>query len=145
MDQRVMAAIQPGEDVAASELITRMVDQGSTRTAAHNLVSRAVKRGLVFRLGEPREFSYRLNQAYEAPVQRHIGRYLTVLEPKPVVEAYRPPSPGTAYVGPVFDREPLLPHLGTPCGDDDELPPALGERYRDTTRRIFERAFTTVE
>lgn len=132
-EQNLRKAFADGSaELQSVELVNRLTDVGYTRDNAYNLVSRANKVGLLTRrLAEVGRWTYALNRDYS----RDGG---------PVVfEA--PVQIGVAYVGPAFDREALLPHLGTPCGEDDELPPAVGERYRDTTRRIFERAFAVVE
>lgn len=116
------------EELRSVDLVNRLVELGYTRDNAYNLISRATKVALLTRhLVEVARLSYRLNPEYT----RANG---------PVV-AEAPRQPGLAYVGPAFDREPLVPHLGVPCGDDDELPPVIGERYRDTARRIYERGF----
>ena len=115
-------------EMTAKELLDRIEAQGIQRDSGHNLVSRAVRVGLLLRRRGDTGFHYRHNAA-------HVHG-----QTESVVTTTQAASCGV-YTGPAFDKGPLVPHLGTPCGDDDELPPCVGERYRDTTRRIYERAF----
>lgn len=142
-----MSAIKPVDgDLASATLVDRLVALGSTRTASHNLISRAAKFGLLFRNGLPGQYVYRVNPGYvPAPRKRHGGN---VLQQKAEHQIRPPhneftivPTP-VAYTGPAFDQEPLTPHLGAPICDHDELTPAEGMRYCDATRRIFRHAFT---
>ena len=115
-------------EMCSKDLVDRIQAQGIERSNAYNLVSRAVRVGLLIRrLGDGGHF-YLHNIAY---VHGQV---------QPEVTTTQAASLGV-YTGPAFDQGPLVPHLGTPVGDDDELPPCVGERYRDTTRRIYQRAF----
>ena len=116
-------------EMDAKELLARLLAQGIQRSNAHNLVSRSVRIGLLLRRPTPDGNVYRHNAAYVHG------------QGQPVVATTQQAASYGVYTGPAFDKGPLVPHLGTPCGDDDELPPCVGERYRDTTRRIYERAF----
>lgn len=125
----VRAAITVGDgQVPASGLLDRLGRAGLRRSTAISLVLRATGAGLLLRSGNAGRYHYQLNPRYD-----RTARY------EELPAAVRAPSDGLRM--PAFGSAPLAPHLGTPVGDDDELPPVVGYAYRDTTRRIFDRAF----
>lgn len=132
-----------GGIVVAGELIDRLVVMGYTRLHGASMISSAVSVGLLQRQGARRPYSYRIDTTYSRRAyladQARMREERAGRQPSADVKA----SDGLNL--PAFGDGDLAPHLGTPVGDDDDLPPVVGHAYRDTTRRIYERAFQAVE
>ena len=103
--------------------------------------------GALIRTGSPLHFSYRLSDAVrDRIVEKGIAAFVNVVG-QTAEEAPRRPvaaaAPAAAWMGarqpqwPAMNRsEPLRPAVGTrlPWADEEELPPCIGERYREALR-----------
>lgn len=113
------------------ELMEQLTGQdcGSSRQAAYNMICDAHRDGLLNRAYQRPRFRYSIDKAWRRPLPR--GREAG--------EERRDLGQATPYVGPAFDRGPLVQSVGSPW--DDGLEPCIGARIVDSLHRQFHEAF----
>ncbi len=150
--QQAIALSLGASVVRSADLIDRVMEHGfQYRGYVANAVAKAVKCGMILRVGDGLARDYRLNPDWTidqaALAAAHAQR----------VRGTRPGTTGAqkalhaagGYEGPVFDKGPLTPSVGTVCQSqedlEDELPPYLGGRLVDSLHNHFDRIFGGVE
>lgn len=138
--------------VRSADLIDRVMEHGfQYRGYVANAVAKAVRCGMILRVGEGLARDYRLNPDWKidqaalaaADAQRVRGT-------RPGATGVQKAAPAAGgYIGPAFDQGPLTPSIGTMCGSQEdlegELPPYLGGRLVDSLHNHFDRIFGGVE
>ena len=128
------SVLLPGDaPMPSGALLNRLERLGYLRETCYAMVSRAFGDGLLVRTGTVNRYAYRLPRDGQEARDQSAGSAPSAQPPTPARLAPE------GYAGPAFAHGHPPIHTGTPCGGDDELPPALGAWYRDTVGRIFDR------
>lgn len=139
--------------VRLADLIDRVMEHGfQYRGYVSSAVAKAVRCGMILRVGEGLARDYRLNPDWK------IDQAALAAANAQRVRGTRPGTTGAqkatlaaagGYQGPAFDHGPLTPSIGTVCQSQEELegelPPYLGGRLVDSLHDHFDRILGGVE
>ncbi|HEL7673020.1 TPA: hypothetical protein UL936_001997 [Stenotrophomonas maltophilia] len=138
--------------VRSDDLIDRVMEHGfHYRGYVSNAVAKAVRCGMILRVGEGLARNYRLNPDWkidQAALAAAQAQRVRGTRPG-MTGAQKARSAAGGYEGPAFDKGPLTPSIGTVCQSQEdlegELPPYLGGRLVDSLHNHFDRIFGGVE
>lgn len=150
--QHAIALSLGGSVVRSEDLIDRVMEHGfQYRGYVSNAVAKAVRCGMILRVGEGLARNYRLNPDWKIdPTALAAAQAQRVRGNRPgTTGVQKAQSSAGGYEGPAFDKGPLTPSIGTVCRSQEELegelPPYLGGRLVDSLHDHFDRILGGVE